>query len=101
MNLENLSQYNSNRFLKLLGLYIQQRRRELNLSSQEAAAKSHLSHDVFEQIELGLYQLSEDELFMLADRLYLSESEVLNLAKITQVQEIIEVTKELNANFPG
>ncbi|MCC2678593.1 MAG: hypothetical protein K0R29_1169 [Pseudobdellovibrio sp.] len=101
MNIENLSQYNSSRFLKLLGLYIQQRRQELKLTAQEAANKSQLNLVTFEKIESGQHQLTDNELVMLADRLYLSELEILNLAKITQVQEIIEMTRELNANYPG
>jgi hypothetical protein len=100
MNIENLCQYNSGQFLKLLGLYIQQRRCEMSLTVTEAALIVQMSEQELRQIELGQHDLNDDQLLTLTDRLYLAESEILNLARITQVQEIIQVTRELNANYP-
>ncbi len=101
MNIENLCQFNSNLFLKMLGNYIQLCRNGLRLSIHEVSVKTHLSTEKLEQIEKGQYLLNDAELMTIIDRLSLDQSEIMNMAKITQVQEIIQVTRELNANFPG
>lgn len=100
MDIVNLSQYNSNEFFKLLGLYIQQCRANLKLSVDELSVKTQVSPGIIEQIELGQHTLTDDELMILVETMLLDESEILNLAKITQVQNIIEVSRVLNANFP-
>lgn len=100
MNLDNLCQFNSDLFLELLGKYICQRRMELRLSLQDASEFLQLSAAEFEQIEKGQFLLKDHHLLLIIPALSLDESEILNLAKITQVRQIMEVTKELDAGFP-
>lgn len=100
MDVDNLSQFNSNEFFRLLGFYVLRCRTVLKLSIEQLANETQISPLTIEQIEIGRHRLANNELRRLITALSLDESEILNIAKITQVQSIIDVSRELNANFP-
>jgi cyanate lyase len=101
VNIENLSQYNPPQFLKLFGLYVQERRREFKLTLENLSASTGFV-PVFslEQIESGTHALTNEELSVLIETLSLDVTDIYNLAKITQVQSLVEVSRELNERFP-
>jgi len=101
VNIENLCQFNPTRFLKLFGLYVRQSRLNCNLTLEELALNTgFISPLLLAEIELGRYAINNAELSKLIEALFLNDSEILNLAKITQVQNLLEVSKELNEHFP-
>jgi hypothetical protein len=102
VNIDNLSQYNSSQFLKLFGLYIEQRRLSFNLSVEDLVLNTpFLSSEALKEIEAGTHPLSDEQLAAIIEILNLDESDLLNLAKITQVQSLVEISKELNEHFPS
>ena len=101
MNVENLTQYNSIQFLRLFGLYVKKQRILFDLTLEELSAITNvLATDTLSQIEDGLYLFTELEFQTLVEQLKMEEIEILNLAKITQVQSIMELSREINEHFP-
>lgn len=100
MNLENLTQYNADQFFRMLGNLIQQRRNELKLSIEGISEATGLTIKLLEQLESGSPSLQEEQLRRLLILLSVHETDLLKIAKITQVQNIMDVTRELNAKFP-
>lgn len=100
MNLENLTQYNADHFYEMLGHLINLRRTELTLSLESFSESTGLGVKKLELIEKGQQILHDEELLLIAGILKLDETDLLKIAKITQVQKIMEITRELNAKFP-
>ena len=101
MEIDNLCQFNSKHFFQLFGLYVQSVRESFQITHQQLAANSCNFTDLdLKKIEAGEYILQNEELRILIDQLLLDETEILNLAKITQVQSIIELNREINEHFP-
>jgi len=101
VNISNLNQFNPPKFFKLLGHYIKRRRTDLNLSLDDLSFKvKTLTSTQLSQIESGSLPISDEEFYLLDQYLFLEPEELLNIAKITQVQKIMEINREINDLFP-
>ena len=97
MDLANLAQFDQEMFFKLFGFYLKDSRMKLNRSVDDVAQLSQmLSPDDIVLIEAGLKNISQAEFNVLCETLTLDSAEIFNLAKITQVQYLINVLKETN-----
>lgn len=100
MNLSNLMQFDQEQFLKLFGVYLRDCRKNRGLSVEQfAKILKMLSPDEVIQLEMGLKTLSEVEFNLLCDSLNLDKKEIINIAKITQVQYLFSMQKEINAEL--
>lgn len=100
MDLENLTQFDKRKFKELFGLRIQEIRTSLNWTSAELAAHLNIPETDIPLIEAGNKTLSQDAFDYLREALTIDEKDILNIAKITQVQMLMEVYRELNEQYP-
>lgn len=101
VGLENFSQFNADLFYKLFGNYVRQKRSSLNLSFEDLSAKIYeFSSEDLKLIEAGSKTLTENQFNLLTEELKLDPSEVLNISRITQVQQIMELSREINELYP-
>lgn len=85
----------------MFGNYVKLRRNLLNKSLHEMAESLGLQD--FRQlklIEAGQKKISQEEFELLCHCLDLDPYELANIAKITQVQEILNFYKEVDALYP-
>ncbi len=100
LDLENLSQFNKRLFKKYLGIYISQRRADLKISLTQASSAALISEKEFKSIEAGQTKLSQNLFDRLCFAFDLDPQEIVNIGKVTQVQHILEVCKELDELTP-
>jgi ribosome-binding protein aMBF1 (putative translation factor) len=100
MDLENLTQYDKPKFKEMFGLYVQETRNAMKWSEQELAKHLNLPVSDIGLIEAGQKTLSQDSFDYLRLSLNLDENEILNIARITQVQMLLEVYREINEQYP-
>lgn len=101
MNLENLTQFNKKHFKKFLGLYIKERRVFLDLTENQVSEwMGFSSSKTLRSIESGQKNLSQSEFDHLCYILDLNQTELLSLGKITQVQNILDLYREIDAQYP-
>lgn len=97
MDLQKLTQYNEKLFFKYLGHYIAQKRQQFKLSLSELFENNEL-FDAYKlkSIESGELMLSQIEFDDIVDFFELDPSELLNIAKLTQVNYILELHSEID-----
>jgi len=100
MDLENLSQFNKRLFKKFLGIYVRERRQQLNLSIQQAAIFTGMTEKDVKLIESGQLKLTQEIFDRLRSSLELDSSELADLGKLTQVKHIMNVYKEIDEHYP-
>ena len=100
MELDNLTQYDKRSFKKLLGLYAQETRLAYGWTLEETAERLKLPVAELKQIEAGQKTLSQTAFDYLRLSLNLDEQDLINIGRITQVQNLMDVYREINAQFP-
>ena len=100
MNLENLTQFDKRRFKKLLGLYVHDTRVKLQWSIEHLAGLLEMAPAEIRKIEAGQKSLNQSEFESLSYVMALDSTELNNIAKITQVQNLMSVYKEISEHFP-
>ena len=100
MTLENLTQYDKPKFKELLGLYVKETRQSLKWTEQELAAHLNLPTCDILQIEAGKKTLTQDAFDYLRLSLNLNENDLSDIARITQVQMLMEFYREINEQYP-
>ena len=100
MDVENLNQFNKRLFKKYLGIYIQQRRVQLKLSIEQLATATSLSDKKIKLLESGQGQVSQEIFDILCKFLQLDPIELINIGKITQIQHIMDMYKEIDEHYP-
>jgi len=100
MDLENLSQFNKRLFKKFLGIYVRERRQQLDLSIQQVAAFTGITEKDMKLVESGQLKLTQEIFDRLRSSLELDSSELADLGKLTQVKHIMNVYKEIDEHYP-
>lgn len=100
MDLKNLTQFNKRHFKKLLGIYIRETRTSIGWSLETAAEKLSLPVSELKQIESGQKTLTQTSFDYLCISLNLDDQEIYNIGKITQAQQLMEIYRELDEQFP-
>lgn len=100
MDLENLSQFNKRLFKKFLGVYVKERRQQLDISVEQLAASMKFTVKDLKLIESGQKQLNQNVFDLLCNYLELDPSELINIGKVTQVQHIMDIYKEIDEHYP-
>lgn len=101
MDLENLNQYNKKLFKKFFGIYIKSRRESLGISLEDLTKSMSLKDTkTLKLIEAGTKPITQEELDLFCYYLSLDPQELLNIGKITQVQNIIDVYREIDELYP-
>ncbi|MFZ3228955.1 MAG: helix-turn-helix transcriptional regulator [Pseudobdellovibrio sp.] len=100
MELETLGQFNKRLFKKFLGVYINKRRLQLNLSIEKVSELVCLSVKDIKSIESGIRALTQKQFELFCYLLKLDSAELNNMCKITQVNHIMGVYREIDEFFP-
>jgi transcriptional regulator with XRE-family HTH domain len=101
MDLENLNQFNKKLFKKFFGIYIKEKRIELDLTHEKLAEMmGDLDVKSIKSIETGQKAISQKDLDLFCYYLQLDQQELINIGRITQVQNILDFVKETDAFYP-
>lgn len=100
MDLEKLVQFNKREFYRLFGNYIKHQRQTLALDFRHVSSLTGLPEQDLKLIECGKKKLSQAHLLALKGSLQLDDAELINLTRITQIDYILSVSKELDEFFP-
>jgi|JI10StandDraft_1071094.scaffolds.fasta_scaffold289302_3 transcriptional regulator with XRE-family HTH domain len=96
MNLETLNQFNKREFGRLFGLYIKHQKLSLNVTSEKIAKDTGLTLKEVKMIESGRKRLSQNDFETLVNVMQLDRTEILNLSKITHVENILNFLREID-----
>ncbi|MBL7557521.1 MAG: hypothetical protein JNM24_16955 [Bdellovibrionaceae bacterium] len=99
MNLETLNQFNKREFGRLFGLYVKRQKVILNVTSEKIAEDSGLTLKDVKMIEAGRKRLSQNDFEMIATVMQMDKGEILNLSKITHVENILNFLREIDGFF--
>lgn len=100
MDLENLNQYNKRLFKKFFGIYVKERRTQLKLSLEQLCQYVGMNIKSLKAVEAGQKQISQQDFDLICYHLSLDPQELVNIGKITQVQNILNVYKEIDELYP-
>jgi hypothetical protein len=100
MDLENLSQFNKRLFKKFLGVYVKTRRTELKLSVEKISESMNISVKEFKNIESGQWRMNQYVFDSLSYHLAFDPNELVNICRVTQIQHIMNVCKEIDELYP-
>ncbi|OYZ17598.1 MAG: hypothetical protein B7Y39_14985 [Bdellovibrio sp. 28-41-41] len=96
MNLETLNQFNKREFGRLFGLYVKRQKDLLNLTSDKIAEATGITLKEVKMIESGRKRLSQNEFETIVSVMQMDRGEILNLSKITHVENILNFLREIN-----
>ncbi len=99
MNLETLNQFNKREFGRLFGLYMKRQKLLLNMSSEQIAANTGLALKDVKMIEAGRKRLSQSNFETIVTVMQMDRGEILNLSKITHVENILNFLREIDGFF--
>lgn len=99
MNLETLNQFNKREFGRLFGLYMKRQKRLLNISSEKIAEDTGLTLKDVKMIEAGRKRLSQGNFETIVTVMQMDRGEILNLSKITHVENILNFLREIDGFF--
>tara|TARA_B110001454_G_scaffold171291_1_gene162034 strand:+ start:66249 stop:66554 length:306 start_codon:yes stop_codon:yes gene_type:complete len=99
MILETLNQFNKREFGRLFGLYVKRQKGVLNLTSENIAEETGLTLKEVKMIESGRKRLSQNEFETIATVMQMDKDEILNLSKITHVENILNFLREIDGFF--
>lgn len=99
MNLETLNQFNKREFGRLFGLYVKRQKDILNLTSDKIAEDTGLTLKEVKMIESGRKRLSQNEFDTIVSVMQMDRGEILNLSKITHVENILNFLREIDGFF--
>lgn len=99
MNIETLNQFNKREFGRLFGLYVKRQKVILNLTSEKIAEDCGLTLKEVKMIESGRKRLSQNEFETIASVMQMDKGEILNLSKITHVENILNFLREIDGFF--
>lgn len=99
MNLETLNQFNKREFGRLFGLYMKRQKLLLNMSSEQIAADTGLALKDVKMIEAGRKRLSQSNFETIVTVMQMDRGEILNLSKITHVENILNFLREIDGFF--
>jgi transcriptional regulator with XRE-family HTH domain len=99
MNLETLNQFNTREFGRLFGLYMKRQKLSLNVTSEKLAADTGLTLKEVKMIESGRKRLSQNDFESVVNVLRMEKTEILNLSKITHVENILSFLREIDGFF--
>lgn len=100
MQIDKLSSFNERFFKKILGLQIQQKRHELGYSYEHVADLLGLTPKTVKMIENGQKGVTQNLFELLIDVFKLEPSDLLEMSRITHVQYVMCLYKEIDENFP-
>ena len=101
MILESLNQFNRRQFKRYFGLYMKRQRAELNFTAEYVAYLADIEVQDLKSIESGKKSMSQTEFDSICKYLYLDSVEIRNICKITQVQNLMNVLKEIDGLYPS
>lgn len=101
MQIDKLSSFNKRFFKKILGLQIQCKRHELDYTHEHVADLLGLSPKAVKMIENGQKSITQDLFETLIDVFRLEPNELLEMSRITHVQYLMSLYKEIDENFPA
>ena len=101
MQIDKLSSFNKRFFKKILGLQIQQKRHEFGYSYEHVAGLLGLTAKTVKMIESGQKGVTQDLFELLIEVFKLEPNELLEMSRITHVQYLMSLYKEIDENFPA
>lgn len=101
VQIDKLSSFNKRFFKKIFGLQIKRRREELGYSLEYVAELLGLTSRTFKMIEAGQKNISQHDFEALVDTFNLDSTELLEMSRITHVQYLMSLYKEIDENFPN
>jgi len=99
MNLENLNQFNKREFGRLFGLYMKRQKVFLNFSTEKIALDTGLTVKDVKMIEAGRKRLSQSDFETIITVMQMDRTEILNLSKITHVENILNFLREIDGLY--
>ena len=101
IKLKSLNQFDKRLFNKFFGNYVKNSRLQVGYSLEQLSQKIQ-SIDVknLKLIECGRARLDQDDLDLLCIHLQLDHQELLNIARMIQVQSLLGIYEEINSNYP-
>lgn len=100
MNLDALSQFNKREFGRLFGLYIKRQKLALHVTTEQLSESTGLPLKDIKMIESGRKRLSQSHFEIIVGVLQMDPAEILNLSKITHVEDILEFLREIDGFYP-
>lgn len=101
MQIDKLSGFNKRFFSKIFGLQIRQKRQEFGYSCEYVSEQLGLTTKVLKLIESGQKTVSQEQFELFRDHFKLNSNDLLELSRITHVQYMMALYKEIDANFPA
>lgn len=101
MQIDKLSSFNKRFFKKILGLQIQQKRHELGYSHEFVSDLLGLTPKAIKMIESGQKCVTQDLFELLIEVFKIDSDELLEMSRITHVQYLMSLYKEIDENFPA
>lgn len=99
MNLQTLNQFNKREFGRLFGLYVKRQKLSLNVTSEKIAEDTGLTLKEVKMIESGRKRLTQNDIETIINVLQMDRTEILNLSKITHVENILNFLREIDGFF--
>lgn len=101
MQIARLSAFNKRFFKKILGRHISRKRQLLGRSCEEIADLLGLTPRSVRLIEAGHKNISQEQFEFFVNYLSLDEDELIAMSKITHVQYLMDIYKEIDENYPA
>ncbi|MBL7542928.1 MAG: hypothetical protein JNL11_03885 [Bdellovibrionaceae bacterium] len=101
MQIDKLSSFNKRFFKKILGLHISQKRREMCRSYEDVSLATGLSPRVLRMIETGHKNLSQEQFDFFISYFELDSNSLIEMSRITHVQYLMSLYKEIDENYPA
>ncbi len=100
MQLEKLSVFNKRLFQKIVGLHIKQKREKFGYSREQIAELASQTPKSLQMIESGQKNLTQEQFEFFIGYFSIQTSELKEMSRITHVQYLMDVYKEIDEDFP-
>lgn len=100
MQIEKLSAFNKRFFKKILGLQISQKRHALGRSCEDVAELLGITVRCVRMIEAGHRNITQEQFDFFVNYYDLKSEDLIEMSRITHVQYLMDIYKEIDVNYP-
>lgn len=101
MQIDKLSSFNKQFFQRIVGLRIKQKRETLGFTRAHIAGLMALTPKALQMIETGQKNLTQEHFEFFVSYFSLDPNELQEMSRITHVQYLMDVYKEIDEDFPA